>query len=338
MEAQVPVPVANTTEVMLNPDLLRQIQQVAEIMAASAVTIPEHLRGKKGDCLAIVMKAAQWGMEPFSVASKTFVIGGKLGYEAQLVSAVVNATAPLQKRFEFEWTGNWEGIAGKFEKRKGNSGRDYFAATYKDSEEVGLGVTISGLLRGESEPRTLNISLLQCHPRNSTLWATDPKQQIAYVAIKRWVSLYCPEVLLGVPMRDDIVDSHEKVVDGEVLDQQRAEVSSARSQEVLNKARNKRPEKAANPKTKPEPEKETAPKGNGALEFDKDGRLTDNALSAIVDKIRKSETAMALAAVAKDIDGYSEKIHASDMGLLRSSWGAQQAKLKEQQAETTQEE
>ena len=40
--------------------------------------------------------------------------------------------------------------------------------------------------------------LAQARTRNSTLWADDPRQQLAYLAVKRWARLYCPEVILGV--------------------------------------------------------------------------------------------------------------------------------------------
>jgi hypothetical protein len=38
------------------------------------------------------MQAAQWGMNPFAVAQKTHVVNGTLGYEAQLVNAVVSSS------------------------------------------------------------------------------------------------------------------------------------------------------------------------------------------------------------------------------------------------------
>lgn len=40
------------------------------------------------------MQAVQWGMNPFAVAQKTHFVSGKIGYEAQLVNAVITALAP----------------------------------------------------------------------------------------------------------------------------------------------------------------------------------------------------------------------------------------------------
>ncbi|MDU1923962.1 recombinase RecT, partial [Enterobacter sp.] len=54
--------------------------------------------------------------------------------------------------------------------------------------------------------------LSQAQVRNSTLWATDPRQQLAYLAVKRWARLYCPDVILGVYTADEIDEREEKVI------------------------------------------------------------------------------------------------------------------------------
>lgn len=53
-------------------------------------------------------------------------------------------------------------------------------------------------------PRSIDILLKQCWPRNSTQWATDPQQQITYVAVKKWARRYCPDVILGVYTPDEL--------------------------------------------------------------------------------------------------------------------------------------
>jgi hypothetical protein len=45
--------------------------------------------------------------------------------------------------------------------------------------------------------------------RNSPLWVSDPRQQLAYLAIKRWSRLYTPDVILGVYTPDEIVEREE---------------------------------------------------------------------------------------------------------------------------------
>lgn len=199
------------TALILNPEHMRHMMAVAEIMAKGIATVPDHLRKSTGDCLAVVMQAAQWGMNPFAVAQKTHVVSGRLGYEAQLVSAVLNSSNLLQRRLELEYFGPWEKIVGKFKELESRNKTDdagrpkkFKVPAWNAADENGLGVVCKGWLRGESEPRTIELQMTQALTRNSTLWAEDPKQQLAYLAQKRWARLYASDVLLGVYTPDEL--------------------------------------------------------------------------------------------------------------------------------------
>ena len=61
-------------------------------------------------------------MNPFAVAQKTFIVSGVLGYEAQLVNAVISTRGPLVDRINYDWFGPWEKVIGKFDIRKGDKG------------------------------------------------------------------------------------------------------------------------------------------------------------------------------------------------------------------------
>ena len=89
--------------VMSDSGLFDRMYQLAEVMASSKMTVPKHLQGNAGDCMAIVMQASQWKMNPFAVAQKTHIVNGNLGYEAQLVAAVINSSGVVSDRFSFEW-------------------------------------------------------------------------------------------------------------------------------------------------------------------------------------------------------------------------------------------
>jgi hypothetical protein len=62
------IAVIGSAELIRNPGMMEQFKALAEVMASSRVTVPAHLQKSPGDCFAIVMQAAQWGMSPFSVA------------------------------------------------------------------------------------------------------------------------------------------------------------------------------------------------------------------------------------------------------------------------------
>ena len=200
-----------TAAAIFSPEGINQLVRFAELMAQSRVTVPAHLAGKPADCMAVAMQAAQWGMNPFAVAQKTHVINGALGYEAQLVNAAITAMAPTKDRVHFEWFGPWENVIGKFIEKTNDKGKKYLAAGWSATDEKGCGVKVWAPLKGESEPRVLDLLLTQAQVRNSTLWGSDPKQQLAYLGVKRWARLYCPDVILGVYTPDELQEAAPRV-------------------------------------------------------------------------------------------------------------------------------
>ncbi|MFN5350056.1 MAG: recombinase RecT, partial [Polaromonas sp.] len=92
-------PSAQTFAVILNESHMTQMFKFAEMMACGIATVPKHLQKNPADCLAVVMQATQWGMNPFAVAQKTHIVNGALGYEAQLVNAVLQSTKAIKGVF-----------------------------------------------------------------------------------------------------------------------------------------------------------------------------------------------------------------------------------------------
>ena len=179
-------------DIMMNPEIMDRFERIANVMASSKFAVPKHLQGNTGDCLAIIMQSAQWQMDPFAVAQKTHQINGVLGYEAQLVNAVITNRAPITGRLNFEWYGDWAKINGK------------------EDKSWDKGIKVWATLKGETSPREIDISMGQVGSvRNSPLWVSDPRQQLAYLAIKRWSRLYTPDVILGVYTPDEIAEREE---------------------------------------------------------------------------------------------------------------------------------
>ncbi len=201
----------STQAMVLSEQNLDRLMAFAKIMATGKVTVPDAVRNE-GDCLAITMQAIQWRMNPFAVAQKTHIIQGKLGYEAQLVNAVINTMAPTKDRIHYEWFGPWDKIVGRFVMKTSQKGNEYRAPGWDLKDETGVGIKVWATLKGESEPRILELMLSQAATRNSTLWAEDPRQQLAYLGVKRWARLYCPDVILGVYTPDEV----EQIVEREI--------------------------------------------------------------------------------------------------------------------------
>lgn len=185
-------------DLVMNDAAMDRMMNAAKMMASAKVTIPKHLQNNQGDCMAVIMQAAQWKMNPFAVAQKTHLSqSGALGYEAQLINAVIVGGGSVKGQPEFEFIGDWSKILGKIVEKTGNSGGKYYVRGWQDKDEEGLGVKVIATLRGEIEPREITVMLTQCYPRFSTQWATDPQQQITYLAVRKFSRRYCPGAILG---------------------------------------------------------------------------------------------------------------------------------------------
>jgi len=187
----------NNASLLLNIDVMDRMMKLADIMSQGVATVPKHLQGRPSDCLAIIMQAARWGMDPFVVGQKSHLVNGVLGYEAQLYNALITSSNVVHGRFKYEYGGDWEKIVGKKDSR----------------DESGLFVRVGAVLRGETditwgEP----LYLADITTRNSPLWKTAPKQQIGYLAVKYWARSYCPEVTMGIYDKDDLEQRTEKEI------------------------------------------------------------------------------------------------------------------------------
>jgi hypothetical protein len=159
------------------------IAKIADLLSRGMVAVPVHCRDQPGVCFALSLQALEWGMPIMSVINKSYVPrgGDRIGYESQLLHAVVEKNAPIKGRMRFEILG------------EGDDRRCKVWATF----------------RGETEPHIyLSEPLKKMHPghvtkdgtryvKGSPLWDTNPDVQMFYAASRQWSRLFCPDVLLG---------------------------------------------------------------------------------------------------------------------------------------------
>jgi hypothetical protein len=202
----------SASSLILDASNMQQIMEFGKYMASGRSTIPDHLKGNPADCSAVTTQSMMWRMNPWAVAQKTHIVNGTLGYESQLVNAAIQSSGVTKDRFHYEWYGPWEKIIGKtkvvkVEAKGDKKAYEFRVPDYGMADEAGLGVKVWATIKGETEPRVLDLLLVQASVRNSPLWATDPKQQLAYLAVKRWARLYAPDVILGVYTPDELEES-----------------------------------------------------------------------------------------------------------------------------------
>ena len=153
--------------------------RIANTMAAMSL-MPDHLKGHPADCVMVVEQARTWQMSPTAVGSKTFVVGGKLAYEGQLVAAVVNTRAGIDGRLKYRYEGT-------FDRAKQD------ASTRK--------IFVSGKFKGDAEAVEIAVEWKDGFAMSKGArdkWLSQPDQQLAYFGARVWARRHCPEVLLGV--------------------------------------------------------------------------------------------------------------------------------------------
>jgi hypothetical protein len=197
----------STTDMVLDYRAMESMNTLANLMASGQATVPKHLQGNPADCMAIIMQAAQWRMNPFAVAQKTHVVSGTLGYEAQLVNAVVSSSKAINGRFHYRYGGDWE-VTGDGSNQKIQAGVN---VNNGNTITQNCWVQVGAVLSGEDEIQwgeRLYPSMVTT--KNSALWKTNPKQQGGYLALKYWARLYAPAVIMGVYSSDELEPEAKK--------------------------------------------------------------------------------------------------------------------------------
>lgn len=194
--------------IMFNDALYERCKQLSSVMARAEGITPPHLIGRSEACFAVVTRSITWKLDPFSVAQATYQTpGGKVGFEGKLVQAILENSGHLVGGVRFEHVGDWDRIRGKWLKKSSERGKEYAVQNWKDEEEVGLGVVVSAQVKGEKERREMTVWLRECFPRNSTLWALRPSQQICYTAVRAFANVVAPGLFMGVPFNSDLEEA-----------------------------------------------------------------------------------------------------------------------------------
>lgn len=167
-------------------------QQVdfAKTMAQARSTLPPHLVGNAGDCLAIIDIASRANLSPYMVANMTYVEpkSKRLSFMSQLYHAFLTQSGMLIGDLEVSYDG--EGDART--------------------------CTISGRLRSDGKVRThTSPPLGKVRPpknaegqvKGSPLWTKKPDVQLFYDTSRDWTRIYCPTATLGIFAPEEFVET-----------------------------------------------------------------------------------------------------------------------------------
>ena len=202
--------------VLLDSDRFAQVQRVANLFAQSNL-VPEVFQGKPANCAVALQMAFRMRVDPMMLMQNMYIVHGRPGIEAKLAIALMNSrgpfTGPLQWRLEGDgddrsWT--------------------CFATHRETQERCEATVTWKMVVaEGWHKPRGKG------DYQQASKWTTLPDLMGRYRSAMFLGRLYCPEVLLGLPTNDELVDvgAHvERAVQGaRVIDDEPIPLPTERS-------------------------------------------------------------------------------------------------------------
>ena len=232
--------------------LFNRARLMAKYLANAKGMTPPHLIGQPEACFAVVERSLTWKLSPFAVAQSTYQTpGGQVGFEGKLCQAILENSGKIVGPVRYEHYGtvkvligpnkiersfrttdpalevaiedgaevierkDWDAVQGKFsiQGSQKDSSKKYARRDWNENDAQGLGVTVRAQVKGEEEPREWSFDLIQAYPLNSTLWATDPKTQICYTAVRRFANVAAPGLFMGVPFDWEHDDPAERARD-----------------------------------------------------------------------------------------------------------------------------
>jgi hypothetical protein len=154
--------------------------RVAKLFASSQL-VPKHFQGKPEDCMIALNIAERLRMDPLVIFQSLHVVHGSPGWSAKYLIAQMNRSERFVGGVDFEVTG---------------TGRDMQATAR-------VTLAVSGEVREETV--SMEMAAAEGWARNPK-YTTMPAVMLRYRAATFLCRFYAPEVLLGIPMADEVED------------------------------------------------------------------------------------------------------------------------------------
>jgi hypothetical protein len=166
-------------------------------IAASSL-VPEHFKGKIDNTFLAFYKAQRLNMDPIALMEMSYVVHGKLGYEAKLITSLINNSGLFTGLLKYKFTGELK--RGKDGKVLPESTRECTAYTTEKAT-------------GEKLEMSCNISMAFAegwtNDKGSTTskWHTMTENMLMYRAASFFGKMYCPQLIAGMNTREELEDS-----------------------------------------------------------------------------------------------------------------------------------
>jgi hypothetical protein len=161
-----------------------QIQRVAAMFAASDM-VPVHYRGKTANCALAIHMSTRLDIDPMMFMQNSYVIHGKPGIQSIVAIALVNSRGPFTGPIQWK-----------------------FAGTIKDKTRQ-CTAYVTHKVTGQVCESTVTWAMVEAegwNKKDGSKWLSIPDQMFQYRSASFLAKLYCPEVLLGMVMKDELED------------------------------------------------------------------------------------------------------------------------------------
>jgi len=168
--------------VFLDKDAFENAQRMSKMLACSDL-VPQTFKGNIPNCVIAVDLAQRLNASPLLVMQNLYIVYGKPSWASQFLIACVNACGKFSAlRYKMEGVGeNASCIAWAYDRATGEK---------LDSPTVSI-----KMAKAEG-----------WYDKNGSKWKTMPELMLRYRAATFFTRLYAPELTMGIPCQDEVID------------------------------------------------------------------------------------------------------------------------------------
>lgn len=170
--------VAPMVDIFSDPGAFEHAQRVAKVFASSKL-VPQHLQGNVADCLIALQIARRLNEEPLTVMQNIYIVSGRPGWFTAYMIARANRSGTFKG--SITWKSEGQGDA--------------------------LAVTATAVLSDTGEPVSVTCDMRMAKAEGWTKnakYTSMPEHMLRWRSAAMLVRLYAPEVMLGMPVIEEI--------------------------------------------------------------------------------------------------------------------------------------
>lgn len=181
------LPVIMRADIYESPEVFGHAQRVARSLAASSM-VPRELQRSLPDALAALALAREMNLPPLMVMQNIYFVNGKAGWSTQFMIARANMAGVFSKSIKWRTSKTANVMEMKVE-----------AYATMDGEEI-------------SVEATMQMAVADGWTKNKK-YQSMPEHMLRWRSATMLIKLYCPQVMYGLPMVDELEDDVVETLD-----------------------------------------------------------------------------------------------------------------------------